>query len=248
MKLSLDWLKKLYIAGQVLNPHSCSTIYLLELLLKVMTSQTSEAPRNGTLENRASQRSVILSLPFFLDYVIECFEFNLGTSVFAFMEFVVDCKVPESSQERDSEVVSHLFDDIFMTHILSTFVSVQNVMDDFRRIHLEVRYSTETENDISRNMMSLLDWLRLDCVASRRSKRYSAQRSLTRFVAELERGDITCADSIVEEIIRRIVTHKEVFRLPLLQRLMRIHERDPNITNETKQGVQFAFSMIHSRI
>ena len=240
-KLTLCWLEKLYLAGLTLNRHECNLIPLLELILKVITSESVEEPMRGSLLTRHSRRGVVISLPFLLDYIVECFEFSFGTEVFGFMEFVVECRSPTeekyfcsrgTSDLQKVNRVCNLINDIFMTHILSSTNSLNQTRSDLSLCGLELSAYQHSPCQISKCIDELSNWTKLDSVASRRSYRYDAQLHFTRFVAFVEEGFVDLNDPVISDLIRRLSTHKDTYRQRLISRLI------SKYNNSTGQSLQ----------
>lgn len=239
-KLTLCWLEKLFLAGLTLNPHECNLLPLLELVLKVITSGSVEEPMRGSLVTRNSGRGVVINLPFLLDFIVECFEFNFGPDVFAFMEFVVSCPDPREvgslstgSYDDDVRKIKHvciLMDDIYTTHILSSTQSLTQTRRDLLLCGIDIRKYQPSPGDLFKCIDELSNWLNLDSVASRRSYRYDAQVQFTRLVAMMETDLVDSNDPTINDTLRRLITYKDIFRQALISRVVSsLHDSTANV-------------------
>ena len=251
VKLTLNWLVKLYHAGQTLEPFSCNILPLLSRLLDILTSETIDEPLREGLRTISSRRGVIMNLAFFVDYLVECFEFNFGTEVFAFMEYVAarescaNASFPHHHRATTyKDCLEHLIEDIFLSHIFLSSRPLDDVIEDLGHVGLMMVQCPERDSESSKCIKELLAWTELECVASRRTKRYYVQRVFTRFMWYLESGIIDAGESSIVHLSANILSHKDIFRRAMLKRLLSILTESRSIDEKQKEMVRNTYHMI----
>lgn len=250
VKLTLEWLVRLYSAGQVLQPSSCDILPLVRGLLDVLTSETIEEESREGLKTTSCRRGVIMNLPFLLDYIVESFEFNFGTEVFPFMEFVAgyvhpDTNSLEISHGQASEDIRITIRDVFLTHILLSPRLLDELDSDLKRVRLGLSYETTQGASSSNSLEILRKWTQLQCTASRRAHRYTAQKHFTRYLVRLELNKINRDDPEIIRVSLHLLSHKDVFRLPMLKRLLSIHLHSDSLPEQTKKAFIESFHVLH---
>ncbi len=252
VKLTLDWLEKLYSAGQALHPTSCDILPLMNLLIDVLTSESVEEPTTEGLIMRSRQRGVTMNLSFFLDYLVESIEFNFGTEVFAFMEFVAECSVIASNQggvsSRGSQCIRNVTQDVFLAHILLSTRKLLELTNDLKHVGLGVSFEIGEDHASSDCLKKLSKWTRLDCLASRRAQRYEAQRNFITYLINMVSNKIDPMDPNIIDVSLRLLLHKDVFRREMLRRLLSFYLNLKTLDEGQRDTFITAFQVLNSKV
>ena len=252
--LKWAWLVRIHCAGIEIDCNMCDLSDYCAGMLSMISRQSRQVAKVGTLETSPDFRSVCFYLDEALDHFLELMEFRFGTNIDSFIDFVMPRSPREAVHSGMHQVgkpfiqstiyIQEAIDDIFLAHCLREGFHLPEIARDLRLFTLRVPHGimlpletpvlTEaipsTRAAIKSLFSDILEWLDARSAALRRQKEEPARRQFLHLVAFISLGVLPVEGEFTFGLLLELLTHHDIFPRPLRALIGRVMQSSSKLS------------------